>query len=62
MMYLQVEHVNDDDSDYLKFNGYHTAMEYIASMVLDYDGQPGYNFVLSTQPVGLPESEYTLTN
>ena len=50
MYYLQVEHVEDDDFDYNRYKTLERALEDICE---------GYRWVLSSEPVGLPESEYT---
>lgn len=57
MFFLQLEHVEDDDFDYIKFPDFATAITYLNRELLIYGGQ---RWVLSNEPVGLPESEYSL--
>lgn len=61
MIFLECAHLADDDVDYMMFDSYQAALRYIQLMILDYDGRPSYEFTLSTLPINLPESEYTLT-
>lgn len=53
-VYLMVEHIDGDDFDYWMFKNMTDAQDWLA----DY---PVYthNWALSSEPVGLPESEYS---
>lgn len=56
-VYLMVEQIDNDEFDYLKFYNMTDALDWLK----DY---PVYthNWTLSSEPVGLPESEYTFWN
>ncbi len=53
-VYLMVEHLNDEDFDYWMFDTYKDALDWLATYPIN-----SHNWVLSSEPVGLPESEYT---
>lgn len=50
--YVELEHVSDDDADYYTFPSFDAAVAFIRD-------NPFQRYVISSQPVGLPESEYT---
>jgi hypothetical protein len=54
-VYLMVEHLDGEDFDYWVFETLGDALEWLS----DYP-TTNYNWALSSEPVGLPESEYTL--
>lgn len=56
-IYVEVPHTNDDDADYLRFDSLRDATEYLQMVVLDGNGEG--EFIMSTSPVNLPESEYS---
>lgn len=58
MIYLQVEHISDDDFDYIKFDTFSEAVEWMEETHIA-GGKSVGKFVLSSEPVGLPESEYS---
>lgn len=53
-VYLMVEHLDEDDFDYWIFDTFKDAIDWLA----DYPVH-GHNWTLSSEPAGLPESEYT---
>ena len=52
--YLTVEHIDGEDFDHWKFNTFEDAIEWLK----DYPTQT-HNWILSGEPVSMPESEYT---
>jgi len=53
-VYLMVEHIDGDDFDYWIFDTYEEALKWMYDYPLY-----THNWALSSEPVGLPESEYT---
>lgn len=53
-IYLQIEQLNGDDCDYWYFDSLEEALRYVQE-----NASPDYFFALSTEPVGLPATEYS---
>lgn len=53
-VYLMVEHIDEDEFDYWIFDTVNEAIDWLKTYPIR-----THNWTLSTEPVGLPESEYT---
>lgn len=55
-VYVEIEHIEDEDFDYWWFRSSAEAWSFIQTNAIGWEGR---KWLMSNEPVGLPETEYT---